>query len=74
MADVHKDQHIYLQVPDPIVPQAKSNRGQKPSRLKAQTEPMRADQWVDQPPDEAWRRLTISDTTKNKLQVDILHQ
>jgi SRSO17 transposase len=74
MADVHKDQHIYLQDPDPIVPPAKSKHGRKPSRLKAQTEPMRVDQWVQQQPDDAWRRLTIRDTTKGKLQVDILHQ
>jgi hypothetical protein len=35
---------------------------------------MRVDQWVQQQPDDAWRRLTIRDTTKGKLQVDILHQ
>ena len=73
MADIHKDQHIYLQDPDPIIPQSKSNRGRKPSRLKAQTEPTRVDQWVQQP-NEAWRRLTIRDTTKGKVRVDILHQ
>jgi SRSO17 transposase len=74
MADIHKDQHIYLQDPEPIVPQGKSNRGRKPSRLKAQTEPIRVDQWVQQQPDEAWRRLTIRDTTKGKLRLDILHK
>ncbi len=74
MADVHKDQHIYLQDPDPIVPPAKSKKGRKPSRLKAQTEPTRVDHWVQKQPDEAWRRMTLRDTTKGKLQVDILHQ
>ena len=74
MADVHKDQHIYLQDPDPIVPPAKSKKGRKPKRLKAQTEPKRIDHWVLEQPDGAWRRLTIRDTTKGKLQVDILHQ
>jgi hypothetical protein len=34
---------------------------------------MRVDQWVYQQPDEAWRRLTIRDTSKGKLRVDILH-
>jgi SRSO17 transposase len=74
MVDVHKDQHIYLQNPDPIVPPAKSKKGRKPSRLKAQTEPIRVDQWVRQQPDEAWRRVTIRDTTKGKLRVNMLHQ
>jgi SRSO17 transposase len=74
MADVHKDQHVYLQDPEPIVPPAKSKRGRKPSRLKAQTKPIQVDQWVRQQPAEAWKRLTIRDTTKGKLRVDILHQ
>jgi SRSO17 transposase len=74
MADVHKDQHIYLQDPAPIVPRARSKRGRKPSRLKAQTKPIQVHEWVQQQPDEAWRRLTIRDTTKGKLRVDMLHQ
>ena len=74
MADVHKDQHIYLQDPDPTVPRARSKRGRKPTRLKAQTKPMQVHRWVQQQPAEAWRRLTIRDTTKGKLRVDILHQ
>jgi SRSO17 transposase len=74
MADVHKDQLIYLQDPDPIVPLPGYKRGRKPTRLKAQTKPMQVEQWVRQQPDDAWRRLTIRDTTKGKLRVDILHQ
>jgi len=74
MVDVHKDQHVYLQDPAPIVPRAHSKAGRKPSRLKAQTEPMQVAQWVQQQPAEAWKTLTIRDTTKGKLRVNILHQ
>jgi SRSO17 transposase len=35
---------------------------------------MRVDQCVQQQPHEAWRRLTIRDTTKGKMRVNILHQ
>ena len=74
MADVHKDQLIYLEDPDPIVPVGKSKKGRKPTRLKAKTEPIRVDQWVQQQPGKAWKRRSIRDTTKGVLRVDILHR
>lgn len=46
MADVHKDQRIYLEDPKPVVPQRKSKRGKAPSRLKAQTQSIRVDEFV----------------------------
>jgi SRSO17 transposase len=74
MADVHKDQLIYLEDPDPIVPPAQSKRGPKPTRLKAQTESIRVDQWAKEQPAKSWKRLSIRETTKGKLRVDVLHQ
>lgn len=74
MADVHKDQLIYLEDPDPIVPPAQSKRGPKPTRLKVQTESIRVDQWAKEQPAKSWKRLSIRETTKGKLRVDVLHQ
>jgi SRSO17 transposase len=74
MADVHKDQLVYLEDPNPIVPPAQSKRGPKPSRLKAQTESIRVDQWAKEQPAKSWKRLSIRETTKGKLRVDVLHQ
>jgi len=74
MVDVHKDQRIYLEDPDPIVPPPKSNKGRKPSRLKAQTTAMRVDKWAAQQPKDSWQRIHVRDTTKGKLLVDILHK
>lgn len=75
MADVHKDQRVYLEDPKPIMPPPKpSKRGKKPTRLKAQTEPIRVDKWASQQPIDAWERMTLRDSTKGELQVDILHE
>ena len=74
MADVHKDQHVYLEDPQPIVPAAKSNKGPKPKKLKAQKEAIRVDELVESEPDEAWKRTKVRETTKGKLIVDILHK
>jgi len=74
MADIHCDHRIYLEDPKPIVPAAKSNRGRKPSKLKAQTRASRVDKWVAKQPEESWQRIEVRDSTKGKLLVDILHQ
>jgi len=74
MVDVHKDQRIYLEDPDPIVPPPKSNKGRKPSKPKAQSTAIRVDKWAAQQPEENWQRIHVRDTTKGKLLVDILHK
>jgi SRSO17 transposase len=55
-------------------PPAKSKRGRRPSRLKAQCAPVRIDKWVEQQPVSKWKRTRIRDATKGKLWVDIFHQ
>lgn len=74
VADVHKDQRIYPVDPDPAVPRRQSKKGRKPSRLKAQTRAIRVDKWVAQQPEDDWQRLSLRDTTKGKLIVDVLHK
>lgn len=74
MADVHKNQKIYIENPNPLVPEAKSNKGKCPSKLKAQEQDIRVDKWVKQQPDNAWKRTKVRKTTKGHLIVDILHR
>jgi SRSO17 transposase len=74
MADVAKSQTIYLEDPDPKVPSPTSKKGRKPSKLKAQCEPIRVDKWVRQQPASRWKKTLVRDTTKGKLWVKILHQ
>jgi SRSO17 transposase len=74
MVDVAKNQTIYLENPEPVVPARTSKKGRKPSKLKAQCKPIRVDKWVKQQPFSRWKRTRVRDTTKGKLWVKILHQ
>jgi SRSO17 transposase len=75
VVDVHKDQLIYLDDPQPVIPQRKNNqRGRKTSRYQAQTKPVRVDNWKETQPEEAWQRHKLRDSTKGELIVEILHQ
>lgn len=73
VGDVHKDQRIYLEDPQPWVPPV-APRGRPPTRHQAQTPAIRVDHWVAQQPTEAWQRVTLRDATQGPLQVEILHQ
>jgi len=72
MADVHKDQRIYLEDPDPVVPERTSPRGRKPTKLEAQRESQRVDEWAKVQPPEAWRKVTVRPGTKGDVRVEAL--
>ena len=74
VADVHKDQIIYLEDPNPIIPEAKGNRGRKPTRLVAQSEPIRVDKWTGEQLESSWKLMAIREGTKGKIWVEILHK
>jgi len=74
MVDVHKDQRIYLEDPEPVVPPANPGKGRNPTELKAQTTSIRVDKWAEQQSGDRWQRTYVRDTTKGKLLVDILHK
>ncbi len=74
MADVHRDQRIYLEDPRPVLPSSPSGRGRKPTRLVAQSSPLRVDKWVEEQPASTWKRITLRGSTKGKLKVEVLHQ
>jgi SRSO17 transposase len=74
VGDVHKDQRIDLDDPQPIVPPAQTAHGRPPTRLQAQTPALRVDHWVRQQPATAWQPVTLREGTKGPLRVEILHQ
>jgi SRSO17 transposase len=74
VGDVHRDQRIYLDDPQPCVPPAATPRGRPPTRRQAHTPALRVDRWAHQQPAAAWQRVTVRDGTKGPLQVDILHR
>jgi hypothetical protein len=74
MGDVHQDQRLYLDDPQPSVPPPATPRGRPPTRRQAQTLALRVDRWVPQQPAEVWQRVTLRDSTKGPLPVDILQR
>jgi SRSO17 transposase len=74
MADVHRDQLIYLENPEPTIPEPKSNRGRKPTKLKAQTDPIRVDEWAARQPEDTWQIIPIRETTQGTLSAYILQE
>jgi SRSO17 transposase len=72
VADVHKDQRIYLKDPEPTVPERTSPRGKKPTRPQAQSEGQRVDEWVKAQPAEVWQQVRVRPGTKGELRVEAL--
>jgi SRSO17 transposase len=73
VAEVHRDQRIYAEDPDPRIPEPKSSRGRKPARLQAQSASQRVDEWVKAQPAESWQQVTVRPGTKGELRVEALH-
>jgi SRSO17 transposase len=73
MADVHKDQTIYLEDPAPYLPE-KKRKGRAPTRLVAAATSMRVDKWVASQTEESWQRIAFRESTKGRLQADFLTQ
>jgi len=72
VADVHCDQMIYAQDPEPQVPEW-SGRGRQPRHRKPQSAGQRVDQWAAAQPSDAGRRLTLREGEKGLLVADYLH-
>lgn len=74
VADVHKDQRVYLEDPKPIIPERTSLRGKQPTKIKAQCDPIRVDEWTKQQKEEAWQKIILRDSTKGEVVVNVLHK
>lgn len=72
MADIHKNQPIYLEDPAPYLPPRKSGKGRTPSRYVTAAKPLRVDTWTANQPETAWQRITTRAATKGDIQVDLL--
>jgi len=74
LADVHKDQAIYLDDPQPFLPERKGAKGRKATRHQSHAQPLQVSQWVAQQPDSAWQKLTLRETCQGPLRVEVLHR
>jgi len=72
VADVHCDQTLYLEDPDPKVP-LPTGRGRVPIHRKPQCPGLRVDRWAAAQPPEAWCRHTLREGEKGLLVADYLH-
>jgi len=72
VADVHKDQQIYLEDPDPCVPEKKGRRGKKPTLPQAQSASQRVDAWAAAQPPELWQKIVVRPGTKGQVRVEAL--
>ena len=74
VVDVHCDQRIYLDDPQPVLKKKQGKRGRKPPRLETRTPAIRVDAWKQQQPEEAWKRVKVRDSTCGELEVEVLHR
>ncbi|WP_341328927.1 IS701 family transposase [Methylotuvimicrobium sp. KM2] len=74
MADVHKDQQIYVDDPQPYLPERKQGKGRPITRYQSQAQAIQAQEWAAQQPEPAWQRLTLRDTCRGSLTIEVLHQ
>ncbi len=67
LLDIHCDQKIYITKPTLSVPEPTSNRGRKPSKLKADIESVRVDNYSEMRANYNWEKITIRLGTKGPL-------
>ena len=70
MLHVHADRLVYLEDPRPEVPPRKGGRGRPPTKLQAQSEPIRVDALFKPLTEDDFERLAIRRTTKGLLEVN----
>lgn len=74
LVDVHNDQSIYLEDPCPYIPDRQPGKGRSPSLYKSKAIKTTAKEWANNQPVEAWRRISLRNSTKGPIEVDILTQ
>jgi SRSO17 transposase len=67
LLDVHCNQHIYPFKPQLGVPESTSKRGPKPTKRRADCDPIRVDVYARQLPSDEWQTVTVRDGTKGPL-------
>ena len=67
MLDIHRDQPVYLEKPELILPPGKSQRGREPKRLKATTQSLRVSEYCKGLKACHWKKLKVRNTAKGSL-------
>jgi SRSO17 transposase len=72
VADVPSDRHIYLKDPAPYLPP--QGPGRKRIRHQSKSKAVEVRKWTKEQPQRRWRKVTLRDSTRGDLIVEILHQ
>ena len=67
LLDIHSDQQVYLTRPQLFIPDRKSNRGRAPKRLKADIDPIKANDYIENLACSQWQKIDIRDSAKGVL-------
>jgi len=67
IADIPCDTRVWLELPETRVPARKGNRGRKPTKLKADSQPTEARQIASALEQSQWTRMYIRDTERGEL-------
>ncbi len=74
LTHVHSDLHVYTEDPRPYIPSRKSAKGRPPTKLKAQSAPIRVDKLMKTVPADKQERVTVRKSTEGDLIVDTYHR
>jgi len=74
MMDIHQDQHIYLEDPQPYIPKRKGKKGPHPKRFTTALKSVEARFWVAEQPKSAWKKQFVRSTTQEDLIAQVLHR
>lgn len=74
VADIHSDRHIYLSDPAPAIPAQTSGPGRPRVRSHSEARPLEVRKWLKQQPEAQWRKITLRNTTRGELVVEVLHR
>jgi SRSO17 transposase len=72
VADVHRDQRVWTEDPDPRVPAPASGRGRPSNKLRAAATPVTVEELVKGLDPRAWTRQILREGTRGTLQVEIV--
>ncbi len=72
LAEIHADQGIYLENPQPAVPERTTPRGKAPKMLRAQADVQTVAAWARAQPESAWRRLSVRTGEKGEVIAEYL--
>lgn len=72
LAEIHADQGIYLENPQPVVPERTTPRGKAPKMLRAQADVQTVTAWARAQPESAWRRLSVRAGEKGEVIAEYL--